>query len=177
MSENSPPLTRFYDLDRMRPTGDEVAVTATADELARLAAWTGVDRVLSLVATIALKRLAPVRYRYEAALEADVVQSCVVTLDPVTSHIARRISRELHLLADTPGRGEGGGGMVTLTEDEDEVPEEIVSAHFDLAGPLREELSLAIDPYPRAPGVAFEPPSDSERPDDSPFAVLKRLKS
>lgn len=175
MTQVTPPLTRFYDLDRMRPAGDEVAVGASADELVRLAAWVSVDRITSFTATIALKRLSPVCYRYQAELKADLVQSCVVTLEPVESHVERKISRELHLVGESGDHGKAGG-MVTLTEAEDDVPEDIESPHFDLGGPLREELSLVIDPYPRAPGVVFEPPVEAESPEDNPFAVLKRLK-
>ena len=54
-------------------------------------------------------------------------------------------------------------------------PDEIESLRYDLAAPLREELALAIDPYPRAPGVAFEKPDDADK-SDHPFAVLERLK-
>ena len=42
----------------------------------------------------------------------------------------------------------------------DDVPEEIDSTRYDLVAPLLEEFSLAIDPYPRAPGVAFDVPQD-----------------
>jgi hypothetical protein len=35
---------------------------------------------------------------------------------------------------------------------------------------------LAIDPYPRAPGVAFELPETESIKPESPFAVLSRLK-
>ncbi len=41
---------------------------------------------------------------------------------------------------------------------EEDAPEEIDSLHYDLAAPLVEEFVLAIDPYPRAPGVAFRGP-------------------
>jgi hypothetical protein len=40
-----------------------------------------------------------------------------------------------------------------------------------------EEFLLAIDPYPRAPGVAFQPPEGVNEPPESPFAALKGLKS
>ena len=42
--------------------------------------------------------------------------------------------------------------------------------------PLLEEFVLAIDPYPRAPGVEFAAPVDAEPRPESPFAVLKALK-
>jgi hypothetical protein len=40
-----------------------------------------------------------------------------------------------------------------------------------------EELVLAIDPYPRKPGVAFQPPADEGGQAEHPFAVLKKLKT
>jgi len=67
-------------------------------------------------------------------------------------------------------------GSLTLAAAEDEAPEEIESLDYDLAGPLLEELSLAIDPYPRAPGVTFESPADETRSAEGPFAALKSLK-
>ena len=66
---------------------------------------------------------------------------------------------------------------VVLAPADDEGPEEIDSLHYDLAEPLIEEFLLAIDPYPRAPGVAFTPPEGQRDAAESPFAVLKSLKS
>jgi hypothetical protein len=40
-----------------------------------------------------------------------------------------------------------------------------------------EEFMLAIDPYPRAEGVEFIPPEGMGDKPESPFAVLKTLKS
>jgi hypothetical protein len=56
------------------------------------------------------------------------------------------------------------------------MPEEIDSLHYDLTAPLIEEFILALDPYPRAPGVEFQAPEGEGAP-ESPFAVLKGLKS
>jgi hypothetical protein len=67
------------------------------------------------------------------------------------------------------------GGPVTSPAAAEDTPDEIESPVYDLGTALREELVLAIDPYPRAPGVAFEAPADEIRP-ESPFAVLEKLK-
>jgi len=96
-----------------------------------------------------------------------------VTLVDVPAHIERRFSRELHF---NPAlhRGDQAG-----TEDiplEDDIPEEIESLHYDLAVPLVEEFVLAIDPYPRAEGAAFEVPPEAADETGNPFAVLKSLK-
>jgi hypothetical protein len=96
----------------------------------------------------------------------------VVTLEPVHSQVALDVSRILHL-TKTPRGAQLAVDELSSTADEG--PEEIQNSHYDLAGPLLEEFSLAIDPYPRAPGVVFEPPQDKDA-SESPFAALKPLK-
>ena len=64
-----------------------------------------------------------------------------------------------------------------LSDRDEEEPEEIDNLHYDLAGPALEEFLLALDPYPRRPGVAFDPAAVGDPPPESPFAVLKSLKS
>jgi hypothetical protein len=174
-AETPAPLSRLYDLAKPSEAGYEARIVPDAKDRARLAEWVEVEEVSAFEGVIELRRLGKDRFSYEAELEADVVQACVVTLEPVRSHISRRFHRVLHLV---PGahRFADKGGAVTLDAADDDAPEEIERSRYDLAGPLLEEFVLAIDPYPRAPGVAFEavePPSDSP---ESPFAVLKLLK-
>ncbi len=179
MKGEAPPLERLYDLGDLSQAGAHIAVALAGDELAALARWVGVEALENFKAEIELRKLSPTRYSYEAELTADVVQSCVVTLDPVRSHIERHLSRQLVLSPSAYRRGQKGDDW-PIAPAEDDAPEEIASLRYDLAAPLLEELVLAIDPYPRAAGVAFAPPPGadltSELP-ESPFAVLKRLKN
>jgi uncharacterized metal-binding protein YceD (DUF177 family) len=167
------PLERFHDLSDIPEQGYEADIVASPDELKRLAEWAGVDEVASLKAHITVHPQSRTTYELETEFEADVVQSCVVTLEPVRSHIAQSFARTLHF---TPGlhRFAEKGGLVASASVEEDAPDEIESLRYDLAAPLREEFALAIDPYPRAPGVEFESPDDSDRP-DSPFAVLGNI--
>jgi uncharacterized metal-binding protein YceD (DUF177 family) len=169
------PISRPYNLNRLGQAGDTVDVQISDPERTTLAAFVGVPRIDAFSAQIELKKISPNRFQLDFSLAVDICQSCVVTLVDVPAHIERRFSRELHFnpaLHRALDRAE--------PEDiplEDDVPEEIASLHYDLAAPLIEELVLAIDPYPRAPGVAFEPPADGPEAPESPFAVLKGLKS
>lgn len=167
-----PPIQHLFDLGDLSQAGSIVEVAARGDELARLAQWAGVNAVRAFKAAVDLRRLSQTHYALEADLEADVVQSCVVTLQPVESHISRHISRELLLAPDARPQA----GELTLSAGDDDVPEAIDSLEYDLAAPLLEELVLAIDPYPRAPGAAFAPPKEPDDAPESPFAVLKSLK-
>jgi hypothetical protein len=173
MKNDQPPLQHIYDLSDLTQAGAEVRVTAAPENLPGLANWAGVDSVKRFAATVTLRRLTQSRFQFDAKLTADVVQSCVVTLEPVPSRISRRVTRELHLAPRVP-REESG--ELTLSAGDDDVPETILSLDYDLAAPLLEEFALAIDPYPRKEGVAFTPPADAEGAEASPFAVLKALK-
>lgn len=171
--KDRPPIERVYDLGDLSDAGYALDIAASPAELSRIAQWEEVGAVTRFEGRVTLKRRSSARFTYEASLEADVVQNCVVTLEPVKMQIARTISRDLHY---SPGQSIERGGAITLAAAEDETPEMIDSLKFDLAAPLLEEFSLAIDPYPKAPGVAFEPPADWENAPESPFAVLKALK-
>ncbi len=175
---DAPPFQHDYDLGDLGRNGAELRVAASGEDLARIAQWAEIRAVKAFGATVQLRKHAADRFALDAELVADIVQDCVVTLEPVESRIVLPIHRELHLarhirlkpgesIALNPGAGD------------DEVPEEIDSLTYDLAAPLLEEFLLAVDPYPRAPGVEFAPPAQTgaEEVKESPFAVLKSLKN
>ncbi|HWA30533.1 MAG TPA: YceD family protein [Rhizomicrobium sp.] len=169
-----PPIEQIYDLADISAGGAEVTVTASPPHLPKLADWLGVESVEKFRAVVNLKKLATNRYRYDADLTCDLTQSSVVSLEPVRTHIAESFSRELHVIHHNHAAPKSE--EVTLAAAEDEAPEEIPSSRYDLAGPLLEELALALDPYPRSPDEVFSPPEADEAPPESPFAVLKKLR-
>ena len=178
-TDSPAPISRVYNLTDLSEAGYEARIVPDAKDLARLADWVEVEAVERFEGVVEMRRLGQNRFSYDAELEADIVQNCVVTLEPVRTHISRSFHRELHLIPNMR-RFADKGGAVTLDAADDDAPEEIDSPRFDLAGPLLEEFVLAIDPYPRGAGVAFEPPQTDRgaEPDapESPFAVLKQLK-
>lgn len=164
------PVHHDYELGRLGLAGDAVTIAPPKEDLARIAEWAGVDAVESFTAKIDLKKVTQTRFAIDAVLDADIVQNCVVTLDPVRSHIERAFHRDLFLTQTKPSLE-----IEPAPADEDG-REEIRSLRYDLAAPVLEELVLAIDPYPRAPGVEFEPPGDESDEPVHPFAALKALK-
>ena len=176
MTALSPPFSQAFDLGDLGRGAADVRIAAHGDQLAKIAAWAGVPAVETFGAEVHLTRKSATRFSLDAELVADIVQECVVTLDPVRTHIERPVHRELHLVEPMRLKAHE---VVPLTAGagDDDVPEEIETLHYDIAAPLLEELLLAIDPYPRAPGVAFVTQEDAaaDKP-ESPFAVLKALK-
>ena len=168
------PLERFHDLSDVHEPGYTLDIAPGPEELRALAKWAGVEEVTRLHAHIEVHAHSRTRFTEEIAFEADIVQSCVVTLQPVHTHIARKLTRALHVMPGVERFADKGGSVPSASVGDDS-PDEIDSPVYDLGTPLREELVLAIDPYPRAPGVAFEPPADDDHP-ESPFAILEKLK-
>lgn len=175
MSENDFPISQLYELGRLSQVGDEVTIAPSPDDLARIARWADVAAVETFKAKIDLRKMSPTRFALDAELTADIVQSCVVTLDPVRSRIERRFTRDL-FLSQAAQHASRIVDIDVAAVDEDG-REEIASLRYDLAIPVLEEFALAIDPYPRAAGVAFEPPPDELDSAKHPFAVLKDLKN
>jgi uncharacterized metal-binding protein YceD (DUF177 family) len=172
---DSLPISRPYNLNRLGQAGVVVVFTTTEEERAALAHFTQVPRIEGFAGRVELKKLSSDRFRLDFTLEADIAQSCVVTLVDVPAHIALGFTRELHFSA--PLRRTPDLPAATEIALEDDRPEEIDSLHYDLTTPLIEEFVLALDPYPRAPGVEFQPQIEGEEAPESPFAVLKGLKS
>jgi uncharacterized metal-binding protein YceD (DUF177 family) len=167
------PLTSTFDLGTVTEP-QFVTLAPSAETRARIAKWAGLEDLPSLRAELRLSRAGDDFYIYDAKLEADLVQSCVVTLDPVPNHIERSFTRRFRIVRRR--RGQPDISQDELPEDGDEV-ETVTHPVIDLAVPVLEELSLATDPYPRAPGAVFVDPVEDQDKAANPFAVLKGLSS
>lgn len=177
MSDQPPPYTVPFELAGLSERGAEISVSPDAAERARIAAWLGALEVPRLDATIRLSRLGDDVYRYDADFTVEVIQACVVTLEPVPSIHTGYAERRYHLLARAPRRAPRSPGVEAIeVSDDEDAPEVISTSLLDIAAPMLEEISLLLDPYPRAPGVTFEAPQEDDEGTDNPFAVLAKLK-
>lgn len=174
------PLSQIYNLARLSNAGDTVRIESDESQRMAIATLAGALALPRFVAGVDLKKNSPTRFLLSYRLEAEVVQACVVTLEPVTTNIDHAFTRELHFSgtgrhpSETAGLDPSGQD---LSFEEGDEPEEIESLHYDLAGPALEEFLLALDPYPRCPGVEFDPGVGALVRPESPFAVLKSLKT
>lgn len=117
-------------------------------------------------------RLTPVSgggWSLDADLGATVVQTCVVSLEPVTSRIDERVHR-----AFVPS--EVSGAEIVVSPDEDDEVEPLRD-RIDLGRVATEALALALPAYPRKEGASLatdEDDVDADRP--KPFAALAALR-
>jgi uncharacterized metal-binding protein YceD (DUF177 family) len=111
----------------------------------------------------------------EGRWQARVRQTCGVTLEPFESDLEGEIRlRALPQGSAALGGPDEAGGELDLDPEADDPPEVLPDDRIDLGAYVVEDLSLAIDPFPRKPGVEFEAPEQPGEP--SPFAVLAKLK-
>lgn len=123
--------------------------------------------ILALEALTAELRLTPAeegRIAVRGRLQARVVQECVVSLAPVTQEVAEDVAWRLLPADQEPTDGD---------DDPDDIESEQGMA--DLGEALAQQLSLALDPYPRAPGAAL-PAEYGPDAAQGPFAALLALK-
>jgi uncharacterized metal-binding protein YceD (DUF177 family) len=183
MSGPQPPaeFSRLVVADRLGVEGIEVAIEATADECRRLAARLGVVAVDSLTGRASVWRLGESNvFRLRCRMRADVVQECVVTLEPVRSQVAEQFERSYSAAAAALDV------EVELDPLDDDPPDPLVAGAVDVGEAMAEQLALSIDPYPRKPGAKFAAEDIAEAKaaggnqdagspaGDTPFAALKQ---
>ncbi len=149
----------------------EIEIVATAAERDALAARFGILSLEALTAQVTVKTAVSGEIVVEGHLEAEVVQECVVTLEPVRETINADFDQRYTLAPVEPTAD------LVIRPDESEPPEPIIGDSIDLGELVAEFLSLAINPYPRALDADAQAAQyQSETPDEGPFAALAKLR-
>jgi uncharacterized metal-binding protein YceD (DUF177 family) len=154
---------------------EPVTRALAADEAARarIAKLLGLDQLQSLRADL---RVSAWLDGVEIAghWSARVTQTCGVSLEPFDTDLEGQLQiRAVPLGSQALATSEDH--EVELDPEADDPPDVLTSDAVDLGAYVVEDLSLAVDPFPRKPGALFEPPvAEAEV---SPFAVLAKLKT
>jgi uncharacterized metal-binding protein YceD (DUF177 family) len=182
MTEGKIPFSFPVDVTHVPAAGREYRLTADATQRAAVAAELGIEAVGRLTATVVVSPQPGGGVSAQGRFDADVTQACVVSLAPVPATLGVGFTRHFvpgpvaaphGKAADGDGDEEEGGWV----DPNDEVPDPIVGGLIDLGEVVTEELALALDPYPRAPGASFvNPAKDEEQEANGPFAALAKLK-
>lgn len=185
---SSSEFSRVVRADAVR-AGRETVERIEADdgERAALARRLGLIELPRLVAVVRLSRRGE-SISVEGEFDADVVQACVATLVPVPSRVAEGFSVRLTPEGD-PGEVRPGALLDLDLDVEEEDEEPLQDGRIDVGELTAQYLSLALDPYPKAPGVEFDPHIEhvegeadavAEEGDEgsrpSPFAALAKLR-
>jgi len=174
-------FSREIEAASVSPRVSERQVEASEAERVALAEVLELQGIGRLIATLRLRRLASGLIEVTGNMESEVVQTCVVTLEPVPAEIRENFRLTFGDVEPEPTLGE-----IDIHFDDSDPPEPIVDGKIDLGALVAEQLSLALDPYPRKEGAevpqefapneaeihALETPPATRKP----FAGLDKLK-
>ncbi len=160
----TPPL-RATRLEGRKP--HEIDLQPDAEQRARIAQMLGLEAVRKFRFTARLSPLGRSDWDLTGTLGATVVQSCAVTLNPVTTRIDEPVRRQF--LADMP---EPEALEVEMPEDDSL---EKLGAEIDISAIAIEALSLALPAFPRSEAArdADELALESRPPGAAPIAEEK----
>jgi len=174
-----PPLSHRIQVADVPPTGKHVKLEATEAQRAALAEHLEIAAVDALTCDFEVRHWGRDGLVVHGRLEADVVQTCIVTLEPVREHVSDDF--EVQFTAqEAPATGHAGQGK----DEEDEgmsvdidAPDVLDNGGTDLGVIATEYLALGLDPYPRKAGAAFSDHVEEAQGENRPFAGLDKLVS
>ena len=176
MQADPPPeMTRLLPLSRLSSSGLDFDVAATPAECASIARRLQVVSLQALAAHYLLQSLPAGTVEAQGTLTATVTQECVITLDAFESTVVEQFV--VRFVPET--RFDDTEDPFLDPESIDEIPYE--GDRIDLGEATIEQLALALDPFPRKPGVELPPGLGDEDIEPvptvatvHPFATLAR---
>ncbi len=160
----APEFSRLVSLARLPESGRAENLKASPAERAALAQRFAIPAVDRLEAALLLRPEPGGGVMVTGTLSADVVQACVVSLEPVAQRIEDAVVLRLLPPNEEPSDD---------PDSPDEIPVE--GDTVDLGEAIAEQLSLALDPYPRAPGAEL-PQEAAGSGAAGPFGALAALR-
>lgn len=149
----APEFSRPVAADRVGRDGYDVTIEADPAERQALARRFGLVALDRLLARCRLRPVAGGMIELKARFQATVVQDCVVSLEPFAAEIEEEFAQR-YALDPTVLRGVVEDEEIDLAADDP--PEAMQDGAVDLGEAVAQQLAIAIDPFPRAPGVGFE---------------------
>lgn len=175
-----PPFSYRVKVGHVSHNALDVHIEADDRERKALAELWDILGVQSLSADLKVRRWKKDGVKVFGSVHADVTQACVVTLDPVEEAIDEEVDEifvpEGSSLARVPANDQG---EILIDAEGPDLPESFTGDTIDVGAVVAEIVAMALDPYPRKPGVEFEDHVEGSAADDgkpSPFAVLQKLK-
>lgn len=157
-----PEFSYVIDLDGLGGQGKTYRLIASEDQRARIARRLQTPSVEKLEGEMKVTA-SKSEIRVEGSLSALLTRECVASLELMDEAISEAFDADF-------ARG-------ALAEDEDpddlEAPEVIEGDSLDLGELLVQQLSIAMDPFPRKPGAKSLAEDYAPKDSVSPFAALK----
>lgn len=161
------------EVSRIPTTAMKMELDASEKEKAALAKRFGIPAVNVLKASVVLKALGGGRVRVSGHFEADVTETCVVSLE----NFDEKISDSFSVLYSTENAQTSlKTNEIDLDAEEEEETDVIENGKIDVGELVAEYFSLSLDPFPKRPAVEFSAYFEQEER-ENPFSVLEKLKT
>ena len=168
------PFSRVVRVESIPREGQTVDIEATPLERGALAALYKLPSIEALSAELSLRRSAGGEVKVAGAVHGRLTQVCVVSLEPFPAAIDEEIDVRFALLTDEAAHRRLSEEPVTFSIADEDEPDPTIDGKIDVGALAAEFFALGLDPHPRKPGVAFEPPGDEAETDKvSPFSALR----
>lgn len=174
-AEREDAFSRTFKATDIPAAGISETIEATGEQRDAIAELLGLVALTSFKVSFRLISRGLRKFKLTGQLTADVVQNCVVTLDPLPSRIEEEFDIEFWPLVDVERleSGEGSDDMEVPVDGPEPLPE---TGLIDVGQIAYELLASALDPYPRKPGAEFSwqenNNEDSDGEGNKPFANL-----
>lgn len=163
-------LSRALALDAIGNDGrTQRTVRATADECVAVARRLELQDLSGFCADMTIDRVIGGEILVRGRVVADVVQTCVVTLEPVPAHVDETFEVRFTTRDDAVPHD-------LVIGPDDEPPEPITGDVLDIGELATQQLALALDPWPRLPDAALPEEVVRDPARDGPFAALAALR-
>lgn len=166
------PLSRVVRIDALPREGRTVTVEANPAERQALASLHGLPAIAALTATLRVEPAGSGGARVTGAVRGKLTQTCVVTLEPFEATVDEAVDVRFAAEPEEDSSRRAAHETLSLSLADEEDPDPVIDGKIDLGALAAEFFALGLDPYPRKPGVVFEPPEEGA--DKSlPFAALR----
>lgn len=170
------PFARTARVESIPEGGLERVVEANEAERLALAKLNGLAALAVLRAKFVLRRAGRGIIRVEGEVHAEATQTCVVSLEPLDVVIDEAVDVRFAAPAgEKPMKRQppaAAAPEIAFALSDDDEPDPIHDGQIDLGALAAEFMALALDPYPRKPGVDFSPPAFGGEPPSGLGALL-----
>lgn len=173
----NPPVQVIQNVEHLGPT--PVELTIRLDEIAAgdLAEYLDLMILENFQAELQIQRWGGRGVAVTGEVSADVTQECVVSLEPVRSHVREIITVRFLPESEMENASEEVSDLsreVWIEPTEEDPPEGFNGRDIDLGAVAVEFLALGLDPYPRAEGAVLQESEDADLNDGESLSSRDR---
>ena len=163
------PVSFLAHVARLPQRGLPVVIEADETQRLALAVEHGIVSVERFRADLSVEPWKRHGVKVTGRVEADITQECVVTLEPLKTHIDEAVEGLFLPEESKLGRlGFEEGGEILLTAEGPDSPETFHGDSIDVGALAEQFFGLGIDPYARKPGATLDA-GDEEGVEESDF--------